>query len=81
MRLGMGEMLIILVVVLLVFGPNKLPQLGDALGKGIRSFKKASMEDEPAQPRSERPSLPAASRQERVAAATPTQNSDAHEVS
>lgn len=49
MRLGMGEVLIILVVVLLVFGPNKLPQLGDSLGKGIRSFKKAVEHDEPDQ--------------------------------
>ncbi len=31
----------ILVVVLLLFGPSKLPQLGDALGKTIRDFKKA----------------------------------------
>jgi len=42
MRLGLGEILVILVVLLLVFGPNKLPQLGDALGKGIRNFKKAA---------------------------------------
>ncbi len=46
MRLGMGEMLIVLVVVLLVFGPSKLPQLGDSLGKGIRSFKKAMNDDD-----------------------------------
>ncbi len=51
----MGEMLIVLVVALLIFGPNKLPQLGDALGKGIRNFKKASSADEPeaARPRAE----------------------------
>lgn len=42
MRLGFGEILVILVIALLVFGPSKLPQLGDALGKGIRNFKKAS---------------------------------------
>jgi len=37
-----GEhLLIILVVVLLVFGPSKLPQLGGALGKTIKDFKKA----------------------------------------
>ena len=47
MRLGMGEVLIVLVVVLLVFGPNKLPQLGDSLGKGIRNFKKAMNHDDP----------------------------------
>lgn len=46
MRLGVGEMLIILVVALLVFGPSKLPQLGDALGKGIRNFRKAAGGDD-----------------------------------
>ena len=46
MRLGFGEILVILVVVLLIFGANKIPQLGDALGKGIRNFKKASKEDD-----------------------------------
>jgi sec-independent protein translocase protein TatA len=48
MRLGMGEMLVIRVVVLLVFGPNKLPQLGDSLGRGIRNLKKAATQEEPA---------------------------------
>ena len=46
MRLGFGEILIVLVVVLLVFGANKIPQLGDALGKGIRNFRKAQREDD-----------------------------------
>jgi sec-independent protein translocase protein TatA len=40
--LRLPEILIILVVVLLVFGAKKIPELGDALGKGIRAFKKAS---------------------------------------
>jgi sec-independent protein translocase protein TatA len=40
----MGEILLILVIALVVFGPSKLPQLGDALGKGIRNFKKATLE-------------------------------------
>jgi sec-independent protein translocase protein TatA len=40
--LRLPELLIILVVVVLVFGAKKLPDLGDALGKGIRAFKKAS---------------------------------------
>jgi len=47
MRLGAPEMIVILVIALLVFGPNKLPQLGDALGKGIRNFKKATEGQEP----------------------------------
>ncbi len=59
MRLGFGEILVILVIALLVFGPTKLPQLGDALGKGIRNFKKASeglFDDEPTEKKPE-PSL------------------------
>jgi sec-independent protein translocase protein TatA len=42
MRLGMGEIVLILAIALLVFGPTKLPQLGEALGKAIRSFRRAS---------------------------------------
>jgi TatA/E family protein of Tat protein translocase len=41
-QLGFGEMLVILVIALLVFGPKKLPELGKSLGKGIREFKKAT---------------------------------------
>ncbi len=36
-----GHLLIILVIAMLVFGPSKLPQLGESLGKAIRDFKKA----------------------------------------
>lgn len=46
MRLGFGEILVVLVVVLLIFGANKIPQLGDALGKGIRNFKKSSRDED-----------------------------------
>ena len=38
--LGMPELLIILVIILIIFGASKLPQIGDGLGKGIRNFKK-----------------------------------------
>ena len=38
--IGMPELLIILVIVLIIFGASKLPQIGEGLGKGIRSFKK-----------------------------------------
>ena len=38
--LGMGELLIILVIVLLMFGGKKLPQLGSALGESIKNLKK-----------------------------------------
>ncbi len=36
-----GPILIILVIVLLLFGPKRLPELGESIGKAIRSFKKA----------------------------------------
>jgi len=43
--MGMGELIIVLIVVLLVFGANKIPQLGDGLGRAIRNFKKGMSED------------------------------------
>jgi sec-independent protein translocase protein TatA len=39
--LGMTEMIIILVIVLIVFGAGKLPDIGKGLGQGIKNFKKA----------------------------------------
>ena len=41
-RLGMPELLIILFIVILIFGANKLPELGRGIGKGIRNFKDAT---------------------------------------
>ncbi len=41
---GIGEMLVILVIVLIIFGAGKLPELGEGLGKGIRNFRKAANE-------------------------------------
>ena len=38
--IGMPELLVILVIVLIIFGANKLPQIGEGIGKGIRNFKK-----------------------------------------
>ena len=43
---GMGELVVILLIVLVVFGANKLPGIGDALGRSIKNFKKASTVDE-----------------------------------
>jgi sec-independent protein translocase protein TatA len=40
MRLGLGEILVILALALLFFGPSKLPQLGSSLGEAIRGLKK-----------------------------------------
>ncbi|WP_175640542.1 twin-arginine translocase TatA/TatE family subunit [Metabacillus schmidteae] len=49
MNLGFGEILLILFVALLLFGPKKLPELGKAAGKTLREFKNATkglMDDE-----------------------------------
>lgn len=42
--LGIPELLVILVIVLIIFGAGKLPELGEGLGKGIRNFRKATSE-------------------------------------
>ncbi len=39
--LGMQELVIILVIILIIFGAGKLPEIGGAIGKGIRNFKKS----------------------------------------
>jgi sec-independent protein translocase protein TatA len=39
---GMGELLIIMVIVMLIFGAGKLPAIGEALGKSIKNFKRSS---------------------------------------
>ena len=46
MSLGAPEIIVILVIVLLLFGGKKLPELARGLGKGINEFKKASKEVE-----------------------------------
>ncbi len=37
--IGMPEMLVILVIIFIVFGAGKLPEIGSALGRGIQNFK------------------------------------------
>jgi len=44
--LGIQELLIILVIALVIFGPSKLPQIGSGLGKAIRDFKKGVTGDD-----------------------------------
>jgi sec-independent protein translocase protein TatA len=43
---GWNELVIILVIVLVIFGPRRLPELAEAFGKSIRKFKSASREVE-----------------------------------
>jgi sec-independent protein translocase protein TatA len=42
--IGMPELIIILVIILIIFGAGKLPEIGGAIGKGIKNFKKATRE-------------------------------------
>jgi len=67
--IGWPELIILLVVVLIVFGPGKLPDIGNAIGRGVREFRKASNDLEesirgdtkkPTEPA--KPSTPAAER-------------------
>ena len=44
--IGMQELLLILVIVVLIFGSKKLPEIGGGLGKAIRNFKRASSESD-----------------------------------
>jgi sec-independent protein translocase protein TatA len=39
--LGLGELLLILIIALVIFGPSKLPGVGASLGKAMKEFKKA----------------------------------------
>lgn len=42
MRLGVPELLVLLVIVVLIFGASRLPELGKGIGKGIKNFKEAT---------------------------------------
>ena len=45
--IGMPELIIILIIILIIFGAGKLPEIGSGIGKGIKNFKKGmSTEDE-----------------------------------
>jgi len=48
--LGVPELLIILLIVIIIFGANKLPQLGKGFGQGLRNFKDSIKGEEPPPP-------------------------------
>jgi len=70
-NIGPGELIIVAVIVLLIFGPGRLPDVGQALGKGIREFRKAATDI------SEATSLDAPAPKPGPGAAVPTVASDA----
>ncbi len=45
MSVGLPEMLVILAIIVLIFGANRLPDIGRGIGKGIRNFKAATKEN------------------------------------
>lgn len=44
--LGMPELIVILVIIVIIFGAGKLPEIGAGIGKGIKNFKKATKEED-----------------------------------
>ena len=45
--LGMPELILILIIALVIFGPSKLPEMGSSVGKAIREFRNATKEPDP----------------------------------
>jgi sec-independent protein translocase protein TatA len=48
--IGMPELIIILVIILIIFGAGKLPEIGGGMGKAIRNFRSATKESEEKKP-------------------------------
>lgn len=44
--LGMPELIVILVIIVIIFGAGKLPEIGSGIGKGIKNFKEATKAEE-----------------------------------
>lgn len=45
--LGMPELVVILVIIVIIFGAGKLPEIGSGIGKGIKNFKNATKDEDP----------------------------------
>jgi sec-independent protein translocase protein TatA len=59
-QIGPGEIVLVLLIALLVFGPKKLPDLGKSLGRGMRDFKRGISGDDEDERREEERQTPAA---------------------
>ena len=81
--IGIPELILILIVGLIVFGPGKLPEVGRAVGKGLREFRKASsalqsaLDEPPASTASPSPATPATPAQPAAPAASAAPASEA----
>lgn len=62
--IGMPELIIILVIILIIFGAGKLPEIGSGIGKGIKNFKKATTGELDEDTSSEAEKLESASRED-----------------
>jgi sec-independent protein translocase protein TatA len=70
-NIGPGELILVLVIVLIIFGPGKLPDIGSAIGKGVREFRKASTDLEESIRGETKPSTEGQTSTTNTAAATP----------
>jgi sec-independent protein translocase protein TatA len=55
--IGMPELLVILVIILIIFGAGKLPEIGAGLGKGIKNFRRASSGTDEVETEGEKPKI------------------------
>jgi sec-independent protein translocase protein TatA len=71
MGLGTGEIILIFVVVMVVFGASKLPQLGDGLGRAIKNFKRAVSSANEIEVSAKKPEIDGSTKTDGQAAAKP----------
>ena len=72
MGLGTGEIILIFLVVMVVFGASKLPQLGDGLGRAIKNFKRAVTSANEIEVSPKKPEIDGAAQPEKQEATKPT---------
>ena len=77
--IGLPELLILLLVILLVFGPKRLPEMGRSLGRGMREFKDSISGDKDRDEERRRPELTAAEAQDDHPVGVAQQRSDERE--
>jgi len=76
MGLGTGEIILIFVVVMVVFGAAKLPQLGDGLGRAIKNFKRAVNSSNEIEVSPKKPEIDGSAKQEKQDKQEPAKPAD-----